>query len=140
MTTLREIFIEALMTRLRQDDELQARGVHFRRSIFSAVDSEEPFVIAVHRGGDPLVDENIGRVTRECIVMVTGVRDPAPDQAADRLFERTHPLVMGFDAAGVLGVREIGTGEPEVADFDGGVGVVTMRYSIQYQTRPDSLS
>ncbi|MGN7985146.1 hypothetical protein [Burkholderia sp. 22313] len=140
MTTLRERFIEQLMTAFSADERLHQQGVVVERSLFAAFEASEPRVIVVHRGSDPVVDENIGVTTRECGVAVSAVvHADAPDLAADAMFEVTHPIVMRFQADGLIGVREAGTDEPQAGDVDGGVGVVTMRYLFLYQTRAGHL-
>ncbi|MDE1011270.1 MAG: hypothetical protein OSB38_36970 [Paraburkholderia fungorum] len=140
MTTMREGFVSSIMGAIRADEQLQGSGVNVERSIYAAIDSSEPKVVVVHRGRDPVLASTIGRTTRQCDLLVTVVvRDPAPDQAADAIFERTHPIVMAFNGPGVVGVEEVSTDEPETADIEGGVGIVTMRYTIQYQTTPASL-
>ncbi|MFM0479112.1 hypothetical protein PQQ81_01135 [Paraburkholderia strydomiana] len=140
MTTVREGFVSSIMASLGADEQLQADGVVVKRSIYEAIGSEEPRVVVVHRGRDPVLASTIGRTTRQCELLITAVvRDGAPDQAADSIFERAHPIVMGLDGPSVVGIEEIATDEPDAADIDGGVGVMTMRYAIQYQTAPDSL-
>lgn len=140
MTTMREGFVASIMDSLKVDPQLLAGNVLVERSIYAAIDSTEPKVVVVHRGRDPVLAATIGRTTRQCELLITAVvRDAAPDQAADDIFERSHQIVMGFDGPGVVGVEEVSTDEPETADLEGGVGVVTMRYTIQYQTSPDSL-
>lgn len=140
MTTMRESFVAMIMDSLKSDEQLQLDSVVVERSIYAAIDSSEPRVVVVHRGRDPVLASSIGRTTRQCDLLVTVVvRDAAPDQAADTIFERTHQIVMAFDAPGVVGVEEVATDEPETADIEGGVGIVTMRYTIQYQTSPNSL-
>jgi hypothetical protein len=141
MTTIREGFVSSIMDALKADDQLQTDGVVVERSIYEAVNSEEPKVVVVSRGRDIVLASTIGRTTRQCDLLVSAVvRDPAPDRAADAIFERSHPLVMAFDAQDIVGIEEVTTDEPETADIDGGVGIVTMRYTIQYQTSPQSLA
>ncbi|KGU62883.1 hypothetical protein Y037_3068 [Burkholderia pseudomallei MSHR983] len=140
MTTLRERFIEQLMAALSADENLLDKGVVLERSLFAAFASNEPRVLVVHRGSDPVVEENIGVTTRECGVAVSAVvHADAPDREADVMFEAVHPIVMAFQADGLIGVREAGTDEPQAGDADGGVGVVTMRYLFLYQTRAGHL-
>ncbi|MFM0192417.1 hypothetical protein PQQ65_04945 [Paraburkholderia strydomiana] len=140
MTTTREGFVSSIMASLGADEQLQADGVVVKRSIYEAIGSDEPRVVVVHRGRDPVLASTIGRTTRQCELLITAVvRDSAPDQAADSIFERAHPIVMAFDGPSVVGIEEVATEEPDAADIDGGVGVMTMRYAIQYQTAPDSL-
>ncbi|WP_321891704.1 hypothetical protein [Paraburkholderia tropica] len=139
MTTRRESYVEALMQLLSADAQLQALGVRVERSIYDAVGSNEPLVLVVHRGRD-VPTPDIGVTTRECIFMLTAVvRDAAPDRASDSIFELAHPLVMNFDAAGLMGVLEGPTDEPRAADAEGGIGVVTLQYIFQYQTPTDAL-
>ncbi|ALP62394.1 hypothetical protein [Paraburkholderia caribensis] len=140
MTTIRETFVSSIMDALKSDAQLQSSGVVVERSIYEAVDREEPKVVVVSRGRDIVLASTIGRTTRQCDLLVSAVvRDPAPDRAADVIFERSHPIVMAFDGPEIVGVEEVTTDEPETADIDGGVGIVTMRYTIQYQTPPNSL-
>ncbi|WP_240648448.1 hypothetical protein [Pararobbsia silviterrae] len=127
------------MTQLQDDAQLQAIDVQIERSVFDAVSGSEARVLVVHRGRD-VPTQDIGVTTRECIVMLTAVvRDTAPDRAADEIFERAHPVVMAFDAPGLLGVTEGPTDEPRAADVEGGVGVITVQYVFQYQTPTASL-
>jgi hypothetical protein len=141
MTTIREGFVSSIMNALNSDAQLQSDGVVVERSIYEAVGSEQPKVVVVSRGRDVVLASTIGRTTRQCDLLVSAVvRDPAPDRAADVIFERSHPIVMAFDGPDVVGIEEVGTDDPENADIDGGVGIVTMRYTIQYQTSPQSLA
>ena len=136
MTTRRESYVQSLMERLSGDPALQALGVRVERSIFDAISAAEPRVLVVHRGRD-VSTADIGVTTRECIVMLTAVvRDAAPDRASDEIFERSHPVVMAFDADGLMGVMEGPTDEPRAADAEGGVGIITIQYVFQYQTPP----
>ncbi|MBR7961417.1 hypothetical protein KDW41_13285 [Burkholderia vietnamiensis] len=140
MTTLRERFIEQLMKALSDEPRLSDEGVVIERSLFAAFASNEARVLVVHRGSDPVVDENVGVTTRECGVAVSAVvHADAPDREADVMFEVVHPIVMAFQTDGLIGVREAGTDEPQAGDADGGVGVVTMRYLFLYQTRAGHL-
>lgn len=140
MTTRRESYVAALMSLLEADPGLQALGTTLKRSIAEAIDSGESPALVVHRGRDVVADSNIGRTTRSCALMLTAVvRDPAPDRAADELFEFAHPILMHFDADGLVGVNEETTDEPETAEIEGGVGVVTLHYTVLYQTNTDSL-
>ncbi|WP_322105854.1 hypothetical protein [Paraburkholderia sp. J41] len=139
MTTRRESYVEALMHALSADAQLQALGVKVERSIYDAVSSDEPRVLVVHRGRDTPTPD-IGVTTRACIFMLTAVvRDAAPDRASDSIFELAHPVVMRFDADGLMGVLEGPTDEPRAADAEGGIGVVTIQYLFQYQTPPEAL-
>ncbi|KWI49296.1 hypothetical protein WM06_21425 [Burkholderia cepacia] len=141
MTTMREQFIERLMLVLSNETRLRDVGVVIERSLFAAFASNEPRVMVVHRGSDPVIEENVGVTTRECGVALSAVvHADAPDREADVMFEVTHPIVMGFQADGLIGVREAGTDEPQAGDADGGVGVVTMRYLFLYQTRAGHLA
>ncbi|MEM5449856.1 MULTISPECIES: hypothetical protein [Paraburkholderia] len=139
MTTRRESYVESLMQALSGSAELQSLGVQVERSVFEAVSSSEPRVLVVHRGRDvPTTD--IGVTARECIFNLTAVvRDAAPDRAADDIFELAHPIVMAFDAPGLMGIVEGPTEEPSVADAEGGIGVVTIQYLFQYQTPTEAL-
>ncbi|MGU4696858.1 hypothetical protein [Burkholderia cepacia] len=140
MTTMRERFIDQLMAALSAEPSLRDTGVVVERSLFAAFASNEPRVLVVHRSSDPVVEENIGVTTRECGVALSAVvHADAPDREADVMFEVTHPLVMRFQADGLIGIREAGTDEPQAGDADGGVGVVTMRYLFLYQTRAGHL-
>lgn len=138
--TQRESYLSDLLATFTGDAALQALGVGFERSIFDAVSRGEGRIVVVSRGRDALLDTNVGRVTRRCIVNVSAiVHDGVPETAGDEIFALTHPIVMRFTAAGIVGVQEIGTDEPRSAAVDGGIGVLTMQYAIEYQTAPDAL-
>lgn len=141
MTTRRETYVAGLMPQLAANAGLLDLGVLVERSIFEAINRGERRVLVVRRGRDVPVDTNIGRTTRQCVMMLTAVvRDSAPDRAADDIFEFAHPVVMAFEAPALLGVTEGPTSEPQVDGDEGGVGVITIQYVFQYQTAPDSLS
>lgn len=138
--TRRESYLSSLLVLFTESADLQALGVAFERSIFDAVGRGEGRVVVVSRGRDQLVDTNIGRTARRCIVNVSAVvHAGVPETAADEVFTLTHPIVMRFVAANVVGIQEIGTDEPRSAAVDGGIGVLTMQYAIEYQTAPDAL-
>lgn len=140
MTTRRESYVADLMAQLAASADLQALGVTVERSLFDAISNSEGSVLVVHRGRDTPVS-SLGVTDRQCVVMLTAVvRDAAPDRAADSIFEAAHPIVMGFDADRLLGVTEGPTGEPQAGDVEGGVGVITIQYLLQYQTAPNSLA
>jgi hypothetical protein len=140
MTTRRESYVAALMAQLAGSAALRALGVTVERSVFEAISSHEGSVLVVHRGRDTPVS-SLGVTDRQCVLMLTAVvRDASPDRAADSIFEAAHPIVMGFDADRLLGVTEGPTGEPQAGDVEGGVGVITIQYLLQYQTAPNSLA
>ena len=140
MTTKREMYMRDLVALVEADVELQAQGVIVERSIFDAISREEGRVLVISRGRDVMVDDNIGRVTRRCELLLTAViRASAPDGAADEIFERTHPMVMSFSADDLLGVVEVESDEPRTASSEGGVGVLTMKYTLEYQTATKAL-
>ncbi|WP_186137339.1 hypothetical protein [Burkholderia gladioli] len=141
MTTRREKYVAALMPLLQADPGLQQLKVKVERSIFAAISAGDPRVLVVHRGGETVESENIGVVTRRCIVMVSAVvRDEAPDRAADDLFELVVPIVLAYDDDDLISIDEIGTDEPQSADDEGGIGVITMRFAFTYQTQARQLS
>lgn len=140
MTSKRETYVQSLVDRLRADAELSTQGVILERSIFDAIDRNEERVLVVSRGRDVVVDTNIGRATRRCELLLSVViRASAPDAAADEIFARTHPIVMGFDADDLEGIVEIETDEPRTTSAEGGVGVLTMKYMFEYQTATNEL-
>ena len=57
MTTMREQFIERLMLVLSNETRLRDAGVVIERSLFAAFASNEPRVMVVHRGSDPVIEE-----------------------------------------------------------------------------------
>lgn len=59
---------------------------------------------------------------------------------AERVFEAAHPIVMAFQASGLVSVEEVGTDEPKYADADLTRQVVVKRYLFIYQTDEHSLS
>ncbi|MBY4866778.1 hypothetical protein K6W76_09685 [Burkholderia anthina] len=140
MTTKRETIIQGLFADLQADLGSAAPDVLFERSIFDAIDRNERRVLVVSRGRDVLVDSNIGRASRKCELLLSVViRASSPDAAADEIFERTHPIVMAYDAEDLLGIEEVETDEPRTTSAEGGVGVLTMKYTFEYQTATNAL-
>ncbi|KWC82760.1 hypothetical protein WL58_17980 [Burkholderia cepacia] len=140
MTAKRESYVRALVALMEGDAELQAQGVVVERSIFDAISREEGRVLVISRGRDVVVDDNIARVTRRCELLLSAViRASAPDAAADEIFERTHPIVKSFAADDLLGIVEVESDEPRTASSEGGIGVLTMKYTFEYQTATNAL-
>jgi hypothetical protein len=138
--TQRETYLQQLVAALAADADLKQLGVTLGRSIWHAARRQGGRVLVVSRGQDVPVDTNIGRTTRNCVVMLSAVVwAPTPDTEADEIFALTHPVVMRFSADGLLGITEVPTSEPQVGDEDGGMGILTMQYAIEYQTAPDAL-
>ncbi len=140
MTTSRSTYLRGLADALAADAGLQQLGVLLGRSIWYAAPRKGGRVLIVSRGRDVAVDTNIGRTTRNCIVLLSAiVWSPTPDDEADEIFALSHPVVMGYSADGMLGITEGPTLEPQVGDEDGGMGILTMQYAIEYQTAPNAL-
>ena len=141
MAVLLETYIDSLTALFAGNADLQALGVTVHESVDDAFDASEPRALVVDCGAVPALDPStIGRTTRAIeLALIAVVRGNPPRRAASAVFEITHPLVLAFDAPGVLGVTEVGRDRPDVIGAENGIGVITMRYAIQYQSAPDAL-
>lgn len=139
-TTYRTTYLQALAAALSADAGIQQLGVKIGRSIWYAAQRQGGRVLVVSRARDVPVDTNIGYTTRNCIVLLSAIvwSEQAADEA-DEIFALSHPIVMNFMADGIIGVTEGPTGEPQVGTDDGGMGILTMQYAIEYRTAPNAL-
>lgn len=136
--TLRETYIQGLISLL---EVIPWFGANVTRSMSVAFSREESPMVIVHRGAED-VENSLGDDTdRHCEIRVSVLsRADAPDQEADEVLERAHPVIMQFQAPGVILVVEVGTDEPRFAGADGSACVVTTRYRIHYSSSRLSLS
>jgi hypothetical protein len=140
MTTNRSTYLRGIADALAADTGLKQLGVVLGRSVWYAAPRTRGRVLVVSRGRDVVVDTNIGRTTRNFIMSLSAiVWSPTPDDEADEIFSLSHPVVMSYSADGMLGITEGPTLEPQVGDEDGGMGILTMQYAIEYQTAPNAL-
>lgn len=98
-------------------------------------------VLVLHAGKEVVVEESFPRVTRIrellCSVHASGA-DREDD--AESVFEALHPIIMRYEAAGIVQIDEFGTDEPRFTAGDQARMLLTKRYRITYQTISDSLS
>lgn len=138
--TKRSTYLTGLAAALTAAAGLEQLGVTVGRSIWHAAQRQGGRVLVVSRGRDVPVDTNIGYTTRNCIVLLSAiVWSELPDDEADEIFALSHPIVMGFAADGIIGITEGPTNEPQVGTEDGGMGILTMQYAIEYRTAPNAL-
>jgi hypothetical protein len=135
--TLRETYIQGLI------DLLQSLGVPagVHRSVSVAFRREESPALIVHRGAEELENSLGDDTERHCEILISVVsRGDEPDREADDVMEAAHPVIMQFQAPGIMLVEEIGTNAPVFAAADGHACMVTTRYKIHYSTDRLSLS
>jgi hypothetical protein len=153
MTTRREQYAEGVVALLASQSDFDALpwpseldadrviGVPATRSLVTAFGGDEIATLVIHMGVDIVTASTIGSSTHVAQLMLTAVvRDPTPEQLANRLFEIAHPLVMAYSPPGVVQIEEVRTDEPMGTPADPDAAFVTMHYAITYQTQPDSLS
>lgn len=136
--TLRETYIQGLIAALTGTVGL---GAEVGRSIVVAFARPRGSVLVVHRGGEELENTLGDDTERHCEILVSVItRSDVPDQVADQVMEIAHPVIMGYQAAGMIQMQEMGTNAPVFANTDGQACMLTSRYRIQYSTDRLSLS
>ncbi len=136
--TLRESYIQGLIAMLAADP-----GVSFgvERSISIAFTREESPVLVVHRGAEELENSLGDDTERQCEILVSVIsRSSTPESDADDVMAIAHPLVMQYQAAGIVQMEETGTNAPLYSNTDGMACMITARYKIQYSTSRLSLT
>lgn len=138
MITLREKHVQSIYQSVLAIDPMPAL---VDRSVVNAWSVEDSDVVVVHRGKE-LPDENmIGVTDRLCEVLISIVtRHPIPEQRADELMEKIHPVIMQYTADGVTDMSEGETDAPKFADPDGRVCMITAHYRLIYRTTGNSLT
>ncbi len=136
--TLREVYIQGLIAKLSAASGFPAS---VERSISIAFSREESPVVVVHRGSESL-ENTLGSDTyRSCEILVSVItRNDAPDKIADDIMEVAHPLVMTYQAAGLIQMEELGTNAPVFSNTDSQACMMTTRYRIQYCSGRESLN
>ena len=138
MTTLVEAYIDGIRSALRDAPSFPG---FVESSPVRAMTREEHQVVCVLPGAESVVGGGIGRSTR--VREIHLVAHTAGDEhlsLAEAIFSSAHPVLMKFDAAGIVSIEEHGTDEPKYANADLRRQVVTKRYRITYQTDEHSLS
>lgn len=136
--TLRETYIQGLIAALRDVPYFPAQ---VERSLTIAFGREESPVLVVHRGAEELENTLGSDTDRSCTILISVIsRSDVPDLVADDVMEAAHPVIMGYQGAGMLQMQEIGTNAPVFSNADGQACMMTTRYSIMYCTDRLSLS
>ena len=136
--TLREMYIQGLIAALQGVPDFPA---HVERSLTVAFSRQESSVLVVHRGAEELENSLGDGTDRTCAILVSVIsRSDVPDQVADAVMEAAHPVIMAYQAAGLLQMREMGTNAPVFSNADSQACMMTTRYSIMYCTDRLSLS
>ena len=103
--------------------------------------TRDDLVLVLHPGKEVIADEAWPRVNRvrELLCSVHASGEDRED-LAEQVFEALQPIVMGYDADGIVQIEEFGTDEPRYASGDQARMLLTKRFRIVYQTDSDSLS
>jgi len=138
MSTLFLEYVKGLRALLRADGSFPAK---VEDSPVRASTRDDRQVICLLPGAEDVQLSAVGRSTRvrELLFVMHTSGDEHLD-LAEQIAAALHPIVMLFDAPGIVQIAEHGTDEPKYVNGDLARQALTKRYRITYQTDEHSLS
>lgn len=137
MTTKRETHISAIVAALKASSLGESK---VGRSLRLAYSSTDGTMLVVHAGASEPDASMVGVTDRTVEVMLTVVsRGDEPEVEADDVMVVAHPIVMSYQATGLMDISEGRREEPRYTGDHFAVCLITTRYTMKYRTQPNEI-